>query len=117
MSFKVIITRDFDQMSEVAAGIVTESITAGLKRKEAFTLGLATGSSPTGLYKRLAVAANAGTFDPSRIRSFNLDEYVGLPGENAQQRTLHPESYSFFMIQELFGLLQKKFHEVNVPWG
>jgi glucosamine-6-phosphate deaminase len=99
MTFTVIVTRDFEQMSEVAAEIVTESITAGLKQKEGFTLGLATGSSPTGLYKRLAGAANAGVFDPSRIRSFNLDEYVGLPGENAQQRALHPESYSFFMIQ------------------
>ncbi len=117
MPFKVIITRDFEQMSEVAAGIVTESITAGLRQKEAFTLGLATGSSPTGLYKHLAVAANTGVFDPARVRSFNLDEYVGVPGENAQQRALHPESYSFFMIQELFGLLRKKFREMNVPWG
>ena len=117
MSFKVIIARDFEQMSDVAAGIVTESIIAGLKQKEAFTLGLATGSSPTRLYKHLAAAANASVFDASRIWSFNLDEYVGLPGENAQQRTLHPESYSFFMIQELFGLLHKKFREVNVPWG
>jgi glucosamine-6-phosphate deaminase len=117
MAFTVIVTRDFEQMSEVAAEIVTESITAGLEQKEGFTLGLATGSSPTGLYKRLAGAANAGVFDPTRIRSFNLDEYVGLPGENAQQRALHPESYSFFMIQEFFGLLRKKFREVNVPWG
>lgn len=117
MAFEVIVTRDFEQMSEIAAGIVTESITTGLKQKEAFTLGLATGSSPTGLYKHLARASNAGVFDPSRIRSFNLDEYVGLPGENAQQRALHPESYSFFMIQEFFGLLQKKFRETNVPWG
>ena len=117
MPFKVIVTRDFEQMSEVAAGIVTESITAGLKQKDAFTLGLATGSSPTGMYKHLASAANAGIFDPTLVRSFNLDEYVGLPGENAQQRALHPESYSFFMIQELFGLLRKKFREMNVPWG
>jgi len=65
-----------------------------------YILGLATGSSPTGLYKHLAGEANAGEFDPSKIESFNLDEYVGLPGENAQQRALHPESYSYFMIQE-----------------
>ncbi|MBU2026473.1 MAG: 6-phosphogluconolactonase [Proteobacteria bacterium] len=117
MLLKVIVTRDFDHMSEVAARIVTESITSGLKKNGGFTLGLATGSSPTGLYKHLAKAANAGVFDSSRIRSFNLDEYVGLPGDNAQQRALHPESYSFFMIQEFFGLLQRKFSEVNVPWG
>lgn len=117
MPFKVIVTRDFDHMSEVAARIAAESIVSGLSREETFTLGLATGSSPTGLYKHLAREANAGLFDPSRIRSFNLDEYVGLPGENAQQRALHPESYSFFMIQEFFGLLRRKFRETNVPWG
>jgi glucosamine-6-phosphate deaminase len=78
---------------------------------------LATGHSPTGLYKYLANAANIGQFDSSRLVSFNLDEYVGLPGENAQQRALHKESYTFFMIQELFGLLKTKFHEVNVPGG
>jgi glucosamine-6-phosphate deaminase len=80
-------------------------------------LGLATGNSPTGLYKHLAKAFNAGRIDAARVRSFNLDEYVGLPGENAQQRALHCESYSYFMISELFGLLQKKFIETNVPWG
>ncbi|MCE5262538.1 MAG: 6-phosphogluconolactonase [Deltaproteobacteria bacterium] len=117
MAFRIIVTRNFEQMSEVAAKVVLDGITAGLNRKEGFTLGLATGSSPTGLYKHLASAANGGIFDPARVRSFNLDEYVGLPGENAQQRALHPESYSFFMIQELFGLLRKKFREVNVPWG
>lgn len=117
MPLKVIVTRDFEQMSEVAAGLFTERIVAGLARKGAFTLGLATGSSPTGLYKRLTAAANAGTFDPARIRTFNLDEYVGLPGENPQQRALHPESYSFFMIQELFGPLKRKFTEMNLPWG
>ncbi|MBN1383033.1 MAG: 6-phosphogluconolactonase [Deltaproteobacteria bacterium] len=117
MSFQVIITRDFEQMSKVAADLVTENIQRVLKAKDSFTLGLATGNSPTGLYKYLAKAANEGSFDSTKIRSFNLDEYVGLPGENAQQRALHPESYSFFMIQELFGLLNKKFKETNVPWG
>ena len=68
-------------------------------------LGLATGNSPTGLYKHLAEAFNEGRIDAGRVRSFNLDEYVGLPGENAQQRCLHRESYSYFMIQQLFGLL------------
>ncbi|MBW2596594.1 MAG: 6-phosphogluconolactonase, partial [Deltaproteobacteria bacterium] len=71
----------------------------------------------TGLYKHLARAANEKDIDSSKVESFNLDEYVGLPGENAQQRTLHPESYSYFMIQELFGLLQNKFRETDVPWG
>ena len=94
-----------------------ENIRPVLQNKDTYTLGLATGNSPTGLYKHLARAANEGLFDSSRIQSFNLDEYVGLPGENVQQRALHPESYGFFMIQELFGLLRRKFKETNVPWG
>ncbi|MDI9613229.1 MAG: 6-phosphogluconolactonase [Acidobacteriota bacterium] len=117
MPFKVIVTRDFDHMSEVAAGLVVDDIRRTLASRPSYVLGLATGNSPTGLYKHLAREANAGEIDPARITSFNLDEYVGLPGENAEQRALHRESYSFFMIQELFGLLATNFHEVNIPLG
>jgi glucosamine-6-phosphate deaminase len=117
MSVKVMVTRDFDHMSEVAGRIVAEQIKRTLTEKDMCVLGLATGNTPTGLYKRFARAANAGEFDCSKIVSFNLDEYIGLPGENAQQRTLHPESYSFFMVQELFGLLDVKFKETYLPWA
>ena len=117
MTIKVIITKDFDHLSETAAGIVKDIIVQTLKEKDEFVFGLATGNSPTGMYKKLSKMANSGEFDSSRIRSFNLDEYVGLPGENAQQRALHPESYSYFMIQEFFGLLKKKFIETSVPFG
>ncbi len=117
MTIKVLITKDFNHMSEVAANIVKEEIIKVLKNKKEFVLGLATGNSPTGLYKNLAKMMNNGEIDSSKIRSFNLDEYVGLPGENAQQRTIHPESYCYFMIQELFGLLNKKFIETSVPFG
>ncbi len=115
--FTVIITRDFDHMSEVAARLVISDIGEAAGKKDGYVLGLATGNSPTGLYKHLAKAANTGQFDVAKIESFNLDEYIGLPGENAQQRVLHPESYSYFMVQEFFGLLQRKFREANVPWG
>jgi len=117
MTINVIITKDYDQMSEVAAGIVKETILQTLEEKKEFIFGLATGNSPTGLYKKLAQMANSGGIDSTRIRSFNLDEYVGLPGENPQQRMLHPESYCYFMIQEFFGLLNKKFIETSVPYG
>ena len=117
MTIKVLITKNFNHMSEVAANIVKEEIIKVLKNKKEFVLGLATGNSPTGLYKNLAKMMNNGEIDSSKIRSFNLDEYVGLPGENAQQRTIHPESYSYFMIQELFGLLNKKFIKTSVPFG
>ncbi|MBN2840609.1 MAG: 6-phosphogluconolactonase [Coriobacteriia bacterium] len=117
MPFKILVTRDFDHMSSVAAGVVSRDIAEKQAEKEEYVLGLATGNSPTGLYKKLAAMFNDGAIDASRVRSFNLDEYVGLPGENPQQRALHPESYSYFMIQELFGLLRTKFIETNVPWG
>jgi glucosamine-6-phosphate deaminase len=117
MSFKIYITRDFDQMSRVAADIVEADIKAKQAVKDEYVLGLATGNSPTGLYRQLAEAFNEGRIDAGRVRSFNLDEYVGLPGENPQQRALHPESYSYFMIQRLFGLLDRTFAETNVPWG
>ncbi len=117
MTIQVIITKDLEQLSAEAARIVEKTIIETLAVQQEFKLGLATGNSPTGLYKNLAKAANAGAFDCTRIRSFNLDEYVGLPGENAQQRVLHPESYSYFMIQEFFGLLKHKFAETSVPYG
>ena len=117
MTIKVIITKDYNHMSEVAAEIVKDMISQTMKEKEEFVIGLATGNSPASMYKILARMANAGEFDSGRIRSFNLDEYVGLPGENEQQRALHPESYCFFMIQEFFGLLNKKFIETSVPFG
>ncbi|MGM0384878.1 MAG: 6-phosphogluconolactonase [Actinomycetota bacterium] len=117
MSFTILVTRDFDQMSHVAAGIVEREIRRGQAEREEYVLGLPTGRTPTGLYKHLVKAFNEGRVDASRIRSFNLDEYVGLPGENAQQRALHPQSYSFFMISQLFGLLAPTFAETSVPWG
>jgi glucosamine-6-phosphate deaminase len=104
-------------MSQVAAEIIKKHIVEISKVKKEIVLGLATGNSPTGMYKHLAQAANNGEFDSGCMRSFNLDEYVGLPGENIQQRVMHPESYCYFMIQEFFGLLKKKFIETNMPFG
>jgi glucosamine-6-phosphate deaminase len=117
MDINVFVTKDFEKMSEVAAQIAVKKIAAVLKSKQEAVLGLATGNSPTGMYKHLARAANEGKFDSGRIRSFNLDEYIGLPGDNAQERALHPESYAYFMVQELFGHLNKKFSETCVPCG
>jgi glucosamine-6-phosphate deaminase len=117
MGIKVFIAKDFGHMSRLAADTIKEKLVTLFKDKKEIVLGLATGNSPTGMYKHLAQAANNGEFDSSRIRSFNLDEYVGLPGENVQQRVLHPESYCYFMIQEFFSHLKRKFIETNVPFG
>lgn len=117
MGIQIFVAEDFEGMSAFAAGIATKKIRDTLKSKQEAVLGLATGNSPTGLYKHLARDANAGEFDSTRCRSFNLDEYVGLPGENVQSRVMHHESYAYFMIQEFFSLLKGKFIETNVPPG
>ncbi len=117
MPFTMYITRDFEHMSGTAAELVERDIAERLVDQDEYVLGLATGNSPTGLYEHLARACNDGRVDPARIRTFNLDEYVGLPGENAQQRCLHPESYSYFMIKQLFGLMDRTFMETSVLWG
>ena len=117
MGCRIYVTKDWDQMSRVAADLIEADIREKQQVKDEYVLGLATGNTPTGVYKHLAKAFNAKRIDPRRVRSFNLDEYVGLPGENAQQRVLHCESYCHFMIAEFFGLLQEKFRETNVPWG
>ena len=113
----VYVTKDFDQMSQVAAKLAEERIRACQARKPECVLGLATGNSPSGMYKHLAKAFNAKRIDARRTRSFNLDEYIGLPGENAQQRSLNCNSYGYFMISEFFALLQDKFLETSVPYG
>jgi glucosamine-6-phosphate deaminase len=117
MGISVLVTENFEQMSDVAANLITKHITSSLAVKENYRFGLATGASPTGLYKRLAGYANTGVFDPGRIISFNLDEYVGLPGQTPQDRVMHPESYCFFMLREFFGLLKKNFLQTNLPCG
>ncbi len=117
MPIKVIVTKGFDHMSAVAADHVKKTLARVHQARREAVLGLATGNTPTGLYKLLAKAANAGEFESAHVRSFNLDEYIGLPGDNAQQRVLHPESYAYFMIQEFFSLLARKFAETCVPYG
>ena len=117
MSFTVIITKDFAQMSEEAGKIVVKALKdfTPSKAKPTYNLGLATGNSPTGLYRY--IASQQSKFKAENVISVNLDEYIGLPGENAQMRALHPESYSYFMIQQLFSLLEKKFQKTYVPFG
>jgi glucosamine-6-phosphate deaminase len=117
MPIRVIVTNDFDHMSAVAADHAMAILARVHRARREAVLGLATGRTPTGLYRLLAKAANAGAFDASRIRTFNLDEYIGLPGDNAEQRVRHPESYASFMIREFFSLLERTFAETTVPWG
>ena len=85
MPIKVFVIHDFGQMSKAACKNHhrTSYQNQNACHKKEAVLEFATGNSPTGIYKQLAMAANASEFDSARIRSFNLVEYGGLPGENA----------------------------------
>ncbi|MFH0956424.1 MAG: 6-phosphogluconolactonase [Candidatus Aenigmatarchaeota archaeon] len=116
MALKVFITRDYEGMSDMAY----VSLSIDLIRKTnidgaPFNLGLATGSSPVGLYKRLA--AYQHTFDPSLMETWNLDEYAGLHGKMPADRAAHKESYYRFMCENLFSKLEPKLKDHHIPKG
>ena len=73
-------------------------------------LGLATGSTPLGLYARLAALYRAGELSFRRATSFNLDEYVGLPAT-------HSQSYRYFMEHNLFSHVDLPAERTHVPSG
>lgn len=81
-----------------------------IQRHPQSVLGLATGSSPIGLYADLAARHRAGGLSVEGLTTFNLDEYVGLTSE-------HPQSYRYFMQQHLFGPLGLKPDQVHLPSG
>lgn len=88
---KIIQTKNYDEMSRRAASIMAAQITL----KSDSVLGLATGSTPVGMYRELIRRYEAGELDFSQIRSVNLDEYVGLSRD-------HDQSYFYFMNDNLF---------------
>ena len=90
-NMKVIVTKDYNEMSKKAAQIIAAQITL----KPNSVLGFATGSSPVGTYQELAKKNQAGEIDFSDITTVNLDEYKGLPKE-------HEQSYIRFMNENLF---------------
>ena len=88
---KIIIAKDSEDAACKAADII-ESV---VKEDPSCTLGLATGSSPVGMYRELARRCSEEGLDFSKVHSVNLDEYVGLDGS-------HEQSYRFFMNDNLF---------------
>lgn len=84
--------------------------TALLQEKPACLLGLATGSTPLPLYRELVRRCEAGELDFSRVRSANLDEYKGLSGD-------HPQSYRYFMNENLFKHINIDKEHTIVPDG
>src|SRR5437667_182774 len=88
---EVVIGRNYNEMSKLAAQMVAEL----LNTKPNAVLGMATGSTPLGLYQELVRMHKQAQLDFSRVMTFNLDEYVGLPGN-------HPQSYAYFMQEHFF---------------
>ncbi len=93
---RVIIEPDYKALAKWAANHVIERINAFKPTVEKpFVLGLPTGSSPEGMYAELVKACKEGRVSFRFVKTFNMDEYVGLPEE-------HPESYHSFMARNLF---------------
>jgi glucosamine-6-phosphate deaminase len=103
---EVIVQPDYEQMSKVAAQIVVEILNA----KPNAVLGMATGSTPLGLYQELVRLHREGQLDFSRVTTFNLDEYVGLS-------TSHPQSYHYFMREQFFQHVNIPPQNINIPSG
>jgi len=102
----VIIKSDYEEISEEAANIITSL----LRKKTRTVLGLATGSTPEGLYRNLVNEHKKGELDFSSAVSFNLDEYVGLGPKDEQ-------SYRYFMEKKLFSHVNILPENIHVPDG
>ena len=103
---KVIRCKNYDECSKVAADVFVEAI----KANPEIILGLATGSSPIGIYKNLIKEYNEGNISFKDVRTYNLDEYVGISRENDQ-------SYYYFMHDNLFNHVDIVEENVHVPYA
>jgi glucosamine-6-phosphate deaminase len=89
---KFIVVKNYDEMSFEAAKRLIEQV----KRKPSSVLGLATGSTPIGTYKLLVKDHKEKQTSYQNVRTINLDEYVGLSGDNKN-------SFRYFMDHHLFN--------------
>ena len=96
----------YEEMSRHAARMIAERI----KAKPNLVLGLATGSTPVGTYQELIRLHKEEGLDFSQVRSFNLDEYLGIAGD-------HDQSYRYFMNANLFDHINIDKANTRVPDG
>ena len=101
-----IIAKDYADMSRKAADVIAGLVAA----KPNCTLGLATGSTPEGLYAELVKDYEAGKISFKDVSTYNLDEYRGLSND-------HPQSYHYFMEQHLFSHVDIDLAATHVPDG
>lgn len=100
------ICKNYDEMSAEAAQVVKKVI----HKKPDAVIGFATGSTPLGLYKELIRLHNEEGLSFSKITTFNLDEYVGLPAN-------HDQSYNYFMNENLWQHIDISSSNIHVPDG
>lgn len=101
-----IMAEDYEELSRRAANLIA----AQIWMKPDCVLGLATGSTPVGVYRRLVTLYRKGELDFSAVTTVNLDEYQGLPAE-------HKQSYAYFMHQQLFDLVNLRPDHTHLPDG
>ncbi len=106
---RVIIQSDYEKMCTWAANYIMSAINAH-KESRPFVLGLPTGSSPVGVYKKLAEYNKAGKVTFRNVVTFNMDEYVGLPAD-------HPQSYHTFMFENFFNHIDIPHENVHILNG
>ena len=106
---KLIIKNNYEEMSDWAAQHIADAIN-NHKEDRPYVLGLPTGSSPIGVYKRLVAMNKAGTLSFKNVVTFNMDEYVGLPKD-------HDQSYWYFMHENLFDHIDIPKENINILDG
>lgn len=102
----LVIVENYDEISKLAA----ENIQEVIINKPNAILGLATGSTPMGTYKELIRMNENNEIDFSQVKTINLDEYVGLSEKD-------PQSYRYFMNENLFNHINIKKENTFVPNG
>ena len=102
----VILTKEYDQLSRHAAAMVS----AAIRKRPDLRLGLATGTTPLGVYRELARMHREEALDFSRVVTFNLDEYLGLAAD-------HPQSAHTFMRSSFFDHVNVAPENIHIPDG
>ncbi len=101
---RIIVAKDYEEMSKKAANIVAAHIIL----KPDSVLGLATGSTPVGMYQELINLYQKGDIDFSNVTTFNLDEYYGLDEKD-------PQSYHYFMMDKLLNHINVARENIHIP--
>ena len=103
---EVVVCKTKEEASKLAAAMITDAV----KKNPKLVLGLATGSTPVLMYTEMAKAVKAKKVSYKQVKSWNLDEYVGLPGT-------HDQSYRYFMNENLFKKIDIKLSNTHVLNG